>query len=77
MQRDGASWLAAYQQRLSGEHRLPGLKVARLSDVKIIEMTRTEAERMLDADPGLTQPEHRALNERVRALIDSVVDEEH
>jgi ATP-dependent DNA helicase RecG len=56
---------------------LPGLKVARLSDVKIIEMTRTEAERLLEADPGLTQSEHRALNERVRALIDSVVDEEH
>src|SRR2546429_106620 len=46
---------------------LPGLKVARLSDVKIIEMTRTEAERTLDTDPGLTQPEHRALNQRVRA----------
>ena len=56
---------------------LPGLKVARLSDVKIIEMTRHEAERLLDADPGLTEPQHRALNERVRQLIDSVVDEEH
>ncbi len=56
---------------------LPGLKVARLSDVKIIEMTRHEAERLLDADPGLTEPQHRALNERVRKLIDSVVDEEH
>ena len=34
---------------------VPGLKVARLTDVKIIEMTRKEAERMLDADLGLTR----------------------
>ncbi|MEX2219846.1 MAG: DNA mismatch repair protein MutS [Phycisphaerales bacterium] len=27
LQRDAASWLAAYQQRLSAEHKLPGLKV--------------------------------------------------
>jgi ATP-dependent DNA helicase RecG len=56
---------------------LPGLKVARLSDVKIIEMSRNEAERLLDADSGLTQPDHRPLAERVRTLLDSVVDEEH
>ncbi len=56
---------------------LPGLKVARLSDVKIIEITRGEAERLLDADAGLVRPEHAALNAQVRALIDSVVDEEH
>jgi ATP-dependent DNA helicase RecG len=56
---------------------LPGLKVARLSDVKIIEMSRNEAERLLDEDSGLTQPEHRELAVRVRRLLDSVVDEEH
>ncbi|MBF6600848.1 MAG: ATP-dependent DNA helicase RecG, partial [Dehalococcoidia bacterium] len=56
---------------------VPGLKVARLSDVKIIELTRKEAERLLDADQGLVQPEHAALNARVRALLDDVVDEEH
>jgi ATP-dependent DNA helicase RecG len=56
---------------------LPGLKVARLSDVKLIEMTRAEAERMLDADPGLKQDEHAALNRAVARLIDSIVDEEH
>jgi hypothetical protein len=32
---------------------------------------------MLDADPGLTQPEHHEMNRRVKALLDSVVDEEH
>jgi ATP-dependent DNA helicase RecG len=56
---------------------LPGLRVARLSDVKLIEQTRTEAERMLDADPGLKRDEHAALNRAVARLIDSIVDEEH
>jgi ATP-dependent DNA helicase RecG len=56
---------------------LPGLKVAKLSDVKLIELTREEATRMLDDDPGLTKSEHEALNRQVRALLDSVVDEEH
>jgi ATP-dependent DNA helicase RecG len=56
---------------------LPGLKVARLTDVKLIELTRGEAGRMLDADPGLTQPEHHALNRRVSLLMSSIVDEEH
>jgi ATP-dependent DNA helicase RecG len=56
---------------------LPGLKVARLSDVKLIELTRSEAEHILDADPSLVAPQHAALNAQVRALLDSVVDEEH
>jgi ATP-dependent DNA helicase RecG len=56
---------------------LPGLKVARLSDVKLIELTRDEATRLLDADSGLTRPEHESLNTQVRALLDQVVDEEH
>ena len=56
---------------------LPGLRVARLSDVRLIELTRVEAERMLDEDAGLTEPEHRLLNRRVAQLIESIVDEEH
>ena len=56
---------------------LPGLKVAKLTDVKLIELTRTEAGRMLDEDSGLTRPEHRSLNLTVRALLDRIVDEEH
>ncbi len=56
---------------------LPGLKVAKLTDVKLIELTRNEASRMLDEDSGLTQPEHRALNLTVRGLLDRIVDEEH
>jgi ATP-dependent DNA helicase RecG len=56
---------------------LPGLRVARLSDVRLIETTRAEASRLLDDDPGLTKPENASLNAQVRKLIDSVVDEEH
>jgi ATP-dependent DNA helicase RecG len=56
---------------------LPGLRVARLTDVKLIELTRAEAERMLEADGGLSQPAHRYLNEKVRLMLDQIVDEEH
>ena len=56
---------------------LPGLRVARLTDVKLIELTRAEAERLLDADPGLVRPEHHDLNQRVALLMDSIIDEEH
>jgi ATP-dependent DNA helicase RecG len=37
---------------------LPGLRVARLTDVKLIELTRYEAGRILDEDPTLSLPEH-------------------
>jgi ATP-dependent DNA helicase RecG len=56
---------------------LPGLKVAKLTDVKLIETTRAEAARLLDDDPGLTKSEHAPLNAQVRKLLDLVVDEEH
>jgi ATP-dependent DNA helicase RecG len=56
---------------------MPGLKVARLSDVKLIELTRNEADRMLDADPALKDPAHSELNTKVRLMIDRIIDEEH
>jgi ATP-dependent DNA helicase RecG len=56
---------------------LPGLKVAKLSDVKLIELTRNEAARMLDEDSGLTAIHHRLLNHKVRTMLDTIVDEEH
>jgi ATP-dependent DNA helicase RecG len=56
---------------------MPGLRVAKLSDVKLIELTRAEATRLLDEDPGLTRAEHANLNRQVARLIDDVVDEEH
>jgi ATP-dependent DNA helicase RecG len=56
---------------------LPGLKVAKLTDVQLIETTRAEASRLLDDDPGLIKSDHAALNAQVRKLLDLVVDEEH
>jgi ATP-dependent DNA helicase RecG len=56
---------------------LPGLKVAKLSDVKLIELTRKEADRILDADPGMKNPDNAALNLKVRLMLDQIVDEEH
>jgi ATP-dependent DNA helicase RecG len=47
---------------------LPDLKVARLTDVALIEQARAEATRMLEADPELERPEHAALAARVREL---------
>ncbi|PPD57656.1 ATP-dependent DNA helicase RecG [Dehalogenimonas etheniformans] len=40
---------------------LPDLKMAKLSDVPILEMAREEATRLFQEDPGLKKPEHRAL----------------
>jgi ATP-dependent DNA helicase RecG len=47
---------------------LPDLKVARLTDVALIEQARAEAARVLEGDPDLKRPEHRALAVRVREL---------
>ena len=43
---------------------LNDLKVARLTDLDIMQMARQEAKRLLDADPELKAPEHRAIAER-------------
>jgi ATP-dependent DNA helicase RecG len=47
---------------------LPDLKVARLTDVALIEQARAEAARILDADPELRRPENGALAARVREV---------
>jgi len=47
---------------------LPDLKVARLTDVALIEQARTEATRLLETDPELKRREHRALAARVEEL---------
>jgi ATP-dependent DNA helicase RecG len=44
---------------------LPELRVARLTDVDLIEEARNEASRLLDADPGLEGTEYAALREEV------------
>ena len=47
---------------------LPDLKVARLTDVALIEQARAEAIRLLDGDPELSRPEHRTLAARMNEL---------
>jgi ATP-dependent DNA helicase RecG len=40
---------------------LPDLKLAKLSDVRILEQARAEAQALFKEDPDLTKPEHRLL----------------
>ncbi len=40
---------------------LPDLKMAKLSDVALLELARTEAIRLFEQDPGLKKPEHSLL----------------
>ncbi|MHB8668892.1 MAG: hypothetical protein ACYC7B_15405, partial [Burkholderiales bacterium] len=44
---------------------LPDLKMARLSDVALLEQVRTAAEQVCGADPLLEAPEHRLLRQMV------------
>ena len=47
---------------------LPDLKVAKLSDVRILEEARTIAQELFERDPRLSQPEHQLLAQKVRAF---------
>ncbi|HEY50452.1 MAG TPA: ATP-dependent DNA helicase RecG [Dehalococcoidia bacterium] len=40
---------------------LPDLRMAKLSDVKILELARNEAVQLFQVDPGLKKPEHKLL----------------
>ncbi len=44
---------------------IPDLRMARLSDVELLEKARGEAEQLFAADPGLALPEHRLLSVEV------------
>lgn len=44
---------------------LPDLKVAKLSDVKILEEARTAAQALFEQDPDLKLPEHQPLKDQV------------
>jgi ATP-dependent DNA helicase RecG len=50
---------------------LPDLKMAKLSDVELLELARREAIRLFEADPYLRQPEHRPLAREVGRLWNS------
>lgn len=47
---------------------LPDLKVAKLTDVKVLEEARSVAQEIFQRDPELTQPEHAALAQKVRTF---------
>jgi ATP-dependent DNA helicase RecG len=54
---------------------LPDLRVAKLTDTKLIVLAKEEATRILDDDPELERPEHAALKEQVRKLWDRLSSE--
>jgi ATP-dependent DNA helicase RecG len=54
---------------------MPDLKVARLSDIDLIERARAEAARLLKADPPLALPEHRLLERQVSHLWERITAE--
>ena len=72
MQLRGAGEL--FGTRQSG---VPTLRVASLLDARLIDVTRREAERLLDADPELTDREHVELRLLALRIADGVVDEAH
>ncbi|HEX2033789.1 MAG TPA: ATP-dependent DNA helicase RecG [Chloroflexota bacterium] len=47
---------------------LPDLKVAKLSDVDVLELARRQAQRIDARDPDLARPEHAALRQQVEAF---------
>ncbi len=54
---------------------MPDLRVASLSNVQMIEAARKEAMLVLERDPELKAPEHRAIAVRVSELWDQVTSE--
>jgi len=44
---------------------LPDLRMAKLSDVKLLELARAEAIRLFEQDPGLSSPAHKRLSAEV------------
>ena len=47
---------------------LPDLKMAKLSDMGLLELARGEAIRLFKQDPGLSRPEHLLLHSEVARL---------
>lgn len=44
---------------------LPDLRLAKLSDVALLELARDEALRLFEQDPGLKKPEHLLLSKEL------------
>jgi ATP-dependent DNA helicase RecG len=56
---------------------LPDFRVASLLDTRLIELARQEAQRLLDEDPDLSQPDHAALARETARLFEIVTGEVH
>ncbi|MBQ5777851.1 MAG: ATP-dependent DNA helicase RecG [Oscillospiraceae bacterium] len=53
------------------QHGLPTLKIASfMSDMKVLEAAKAEAERIVEADRDLNLPEHKQLKIRIREMFD-------
>ncbi len=53
------------------QHGLPEMHIADLSaDMRVLKQAQSEALSLLETDPSLSRPEHKALRERIRALFD-------
>jgi ATP-dependent DNA helicase RecG len=53
---------------------LPDIKLARLSDTRLLEMARNEAKSLFESDPELSQPEHRLLSRKLNAFWQTETD---
>jgi ATP-dependent DNA helicase RecG len=55
---------------------LPDLRMARISDVALLELARNEAERLFKSDPELQKPEHKLLAGELARLWQGKSEEE-
>jgi len=53
---------------------LPDLRVAQLADVKLLNLAREQAQKLFEADPTLSAPEHRLLAQKVERFWSGVGD---
>ena len=53
---------------------LPDIKLARLSDVGLLEMAREEARNLFESDAQLSRPEHRLLSRKLRTFWQNKAD---
>jgi ATP-dependent DNA helicase RecG len=53
---------------------LPDIRLARLSDINLLEAARAEAKDLFDEDPDLNQPEHRLLAQKTEKFWRRPVD---
>ena len=61
----GPFWIMIVVFRCVRQSGLPELRMADLSDTKLIELSRALAAKLWESDPYLRKPEHAALRERI------------